>query len=73
MKSRPFWSEKEVAASSSEMESYPVFVVGAARSGTSAMAQALVKATRYQGFAEGHVLDIAIRVGNAVEQHLDRQ
>jgi hypothetical protein len=73
MKSRPFWSEKEVAASSSEMESYPVFVVGAARSGTSAMAQALVKATRYQGFAEGHVLDIAIRVGNAVEQHLDRK
>jgi hypothetical protein len=55
------------------MESYPVFVVGAARSGTSAMAQALVKATRYQGFAEGHVLDIAIRVGNAVEQHLDRK
>ena len=73
LKSLPFWSEKPVAPSSSGADSYPVFVVGAARSGTSAMAQALAKATRYMGFAEGHVLDIAIRVGNAVEQHLERK
>lgn len=35
---------------------HPVFVLGAARSGTSAMAQALLKCGVYQGFEEGHFL-----------------
>jgi hypothetical protein len=39
-------------------QQYPVFILGAARSGTSAMAQALLKLGRYQGNQEGHLLDI---------------
>jgi Sulfotransferase family len=34
----------------------PVFVLGAARSGTSAMAQALLKSGEFEGFNEGHCL-----------------
>jgi hypothetical protein len=34
----------------------PVFVLGAARSGTSAMAQGLLKSGEFQGFEEGHLL-----------------
>lgn len=34
----------------------PVFVLGAARSGTSAMAQGLLKSAAYTGFEEGHFL-----------------
>jgi len=37
---------------------HPVFILGAARSGTSAMLQALSKSTRYAGFGEGHLLDV---------------
>jgi Sulfotransferase family len=37
---------------------YPVFVLGAPRSGTSAVAQALGIATRYGGYNEGQVLDL---------------
>ena len=37
---------------------FPVFVLGAPRSGTSAVAQALRSATCYQGHNEGHVLDL---------------
>lgn len=73
LRSVAFWSEINFELPFGDLESHPVFVLGAARSGTSAMALALTKATRYQGFAEGHVLDVAIRVGNAVEQHLDRK
>jgi Sulfotransferase family len=35
---------------------FPVFILGAARSGTSAVAQALLKCGEYQGFEEGHFL-----------------
>jgi hypothetical protein len=35
---------------------YPVFILGAARSGTSAIAQALLKTGYYAGHQEGHVL-----------------
>jgi hypothetical protein len=35
---------------------YPVFVVGAARSGISAVAQRLLKCGEYQAFEEGHFL-----------------
>lgn len=47
----------------------PVFVLGAARSGTSAMAQALFRNTRYLGQGEGHLLDMAPRLVAAVERH----
>jgi hypothetical protein len=36
----------------------PVIVLGAARSGTSAMAQALTESRAYEGFDEGHFLDL---------------
>jgi Sulfotransferase family len=35
---------------------FPVFILGAARSGTSAIAQGLLKCGAYQGFEEGHFL-----------------
>jgi hypothetical protein len=37
---------------------HPLFILGAARSGTTAVTQALLKATPYQGYGEGHVLDL---------------
>ena len=42
----------------SDSSQYPVFVMGAARSGTSAMAQALLKLSRFEGSQEGHLLDL---------------
>ncbi|MBY0330144.1 MAG: sulfotransferase [Acetobacteraceae bacterium] len=47
----------------------PVFVLGAARSGTSAMAQALFRNTRYVGHGEGHLLDMAPRLLGTVARH----
>ena len=41
-----------------DAEQYPVIVLGAARSGTSAMAQALTSSGVYAGFEEGHFLDL---------------
>ena len=40
----------------SDTQPTPVFVLGAARSGTSAMAQGLLKCGHYEGFEEGHYL-----------------
>ncbi len=37
---------------------FPIFVLGAPRSGTSAVTQALIAATPYTGFQEGHVIDV---------------
>jgi Sulfotransferase family len=42
----------------SDSEQRPVFVLGAARSGTSAIAQALLKLSRFSGHQEGHLLDL---------------
>ncbi len=47
----------------------PVFILGAARSGTSAMAQALFRNTRYAGHGEGHLLDLLPRLVETVERH----
>lgn len=47
----------------------PLFILGAARSGTSAMAQALFRNTRYAGHGEGHLLDIAPRLMQVIEKH----
>jgi len=61
------------SAPKGEAESYPLFVVGSARSGTTALCLGLKLATRYEGFPEGHVLDIAIRLATAVDEHLERK
>ena len=37
---------------------HPLFILGAARSGTTAITQAMLKATRYRGYYEGHLLDL---------------
>ena len=42
----------------SDSEHRPVFILGAARSGTSAVAHALLAATRYEGNEEGHLFDV---------------
>jgi hypothetical protein len=47
----------------------PVFVLGAARSGTSAIAQALVATTRYVGHEEGHLLDLTSAMVQLVAHH----
>ncbi len=54
-------------------ESRPVFVLGSVRSGTTAICKALANGTRYQGFAEGHVLDVAIRLINAIAAHFEKK
>jgi hypothetical protein len=41
-----------------DLEQSPVFVLGAARSGTSAMAGGLMQTRRYLGYGEGHILDL---------------
>jgi len=68
-----FWSESTGTATFASGESRPVFVVGSARSGTSAVCLALWIGTRYRGFPEGHVFDAAIRLINAVNAHFDRK
>jgi hypothetical protein len=40
----------------------PVFILGAARSGTSALAQALLKSEHFDGFEEGHLFELAARL-----------
>ena len=50
-------------------EDRPVFVIGAPRSGTSAIFQSLTLVTRYRGFFEGHVLDVAAALQRAVDGH----
>jgi hypothetical protein len=46
----------------------PVFIVGSARSGTSATVNAFI-AVGYHGFREGHFLPLAHRIDNAIDQH----
>ena len=69
----PFWSDSRDSANFVSVEARPVFVLGAARSGTTALCVALEKATRYRGFHEGHVLDVAIRLVNAVDAHFEKK
>jgi hypothetical protein len=45
-------------AQAADRAQHPVFILGATRSGTSALAQAVTQNTRYVGPAEGHVLDL---------------
>ena len=42
----------------SDLEHHPVFILGAARSGTSAVAHALLAAAGYEGNEEGHLFDM---------------
>jgi Sulfotransferase family len=59
----------EFTAASTDPAQHPVFIFGSARSGTSAMAQALKRHTRYVGHGEGHLLDLLRTLLNAVSAH----
>ena len=52
---------------------WPVFVLGAARSGTSALAQGLLGATRYVGHEEGHLLDIVPEITRTITDHYEKR
>lgn len=49
----------------------PVFILGSARSGTSAMTHALLAATKYRGSEEGHLLDILAPLAVEVRKFYD--
>jgi hypothetical protein len=51
----------------------PVFILGAARSGTSAVAQALVRTTDYVGHAEGHLLELIQPMLRLVTSHYNER
>jgi hypothetical protein len=68
-----FWSSDAASNPDKCAEAFPVFVLGAARSGTTVMAMALRKATRYRGFPEGHVLDVAARLIEAIDAQWDKK
>jgi hypothetical protein len=67
------WSDDPIRARLTDDDCFPVFVTGSVRSGTSAVAWALMRATRYKGFAEGHVIDVAAALIAAVQSHLDEK
>ncbi len=46
----------------------PVFILGSARSGTSAVAQGLLSATPYRGFGEGHFFDLLAHLAVASDR-----
>lgn len=51
----------------SDATKFPVFVLGAARSGTSAVAQALLRLERFEGEEEGHALDCLAYLSSGLE------
>ena len=66
------------AASNPEMPiadsgQHPVFILGPARSGTSALALALLKCGRYEGNGEGHLLPLARELLHTVDKYYDRR
>ena len=51
-----------------DVTQFPVFVLGAPRSGTSAVAQALMASTPYQGHHEGQVIDLLTPLMHALRR-----
>lgn len=49
-------------------EQYPIFVLGATRSGTSAMAYGLIASTKYYGYEEGHLFDVLALLSVTVDR-----
>jgi hypothetical protein len=67
------WSDSPERRPMLDDDAFPVFVLGAPRSGTSALFAAVTRATRYRGFNEGHLLDIAAKLAAEIKTHLDRK
>jgi SAM-dependent methyltransferase len=49
----------------------PVFILGAARSGTSALVQALLKLEIFEGYQEGHLLDLVAHLSVSLDNFYD--
>jgi hypothetical protein len=58
---------REQESSPSGTASYPVFVLGSVRTGTSALGTAIASGTRYVGFGEGHFFDLMYHLQHCVE------
>ena len=54
-----------------DTQARPVFILGPARSGTSALALALLKSGHYEGHGEGHLLPLAKRLLTTVDAYYD--
>jgi hypothetical protein len=52
---------------------FPVFILGPARSGTSAVAMALLKSGQYEGLGEGHLLPLALRLIHQCHLYYDER
>lgn len=50
---------------------FPVFILGPARSGTSALALGLLKTRRYEGYGEGHLLPLALELLRTAHKYYD--
>jgi hypothetical protein len=57
----------------SDFSQKPVFVLGPARSGTSALALGLVKTGHYEGYGEGHLLPLALDMLAVVDRFYARR
>ncbi len=57
----------EIDGEQDKEEPHPLFILGSTRSGTSAIAHALLRRTRYDGAFEGHVFDFLAPINHAVE------
>jgi hypothetical protein len=57
----------------SDENQLPVFILGPARSGTSAITLALLESASYVGAGEGHLLPLAHTLVGAIDQHYQRR
>jgi hypothetical protein len=71
--SKQFWTDSSDRPQFGDDGAFPVFVLGPARSGTSAVFAALTQATRYRGFLEGHLLDVAVRLDAEIAFQIERR
>lgn len=55
-----------------DQDQFPVFVLGPARSGTSAITLGLLNSRRYKGTGEGHLLPLAHALLGVVDDHYQR-
>jgi hypothetical protein len=66
---RPHFTETIFPGPSIDRTQHPLFILGAARSGTSAVMAALRSASRYRGYDEGHVFPLLSNLLRTVEAY----
>ncbi len=62
----------EPSQPTSDEHQHPVFILGAARSGTSAVTLGLLDSTRYVGMGEGHLMPLASLLSKSIEDYYRR-